>query len=89
MDDDTLRVAFRSHIEGQNYFTRRMAIVLGLMAGVTPMAITLRLERLGLLKAGAWDWFVRNGGITRGQIAEVRASLAANGVSSTPPDRRL
>lgn len=77
MDDDTLRAAFKAHTEGQTKFTRRMAIILADMADTRPMSMVWRLEKMGLLKRGSWDWFKANGGITRDHITEVRADLAA------------
>jgi hypothetical protein len=71
MDMDALTAAFRSHTEGQEKFTRRMAIALARMDGTTPKQLVLRCERLQLLKPGSWDWFSENGGITREQIDEV------------------
>ena len=70
---DELETLFRKHKEGKTQFTRRMAIHMADMDGTTPKALVLRLERLGLLKRGSWDWFVRNGGITKEQIDQVRA----------------
>lgn len=75
MDDDTLRAAFRAHAEGQPKFTRRMAIVIADMAQMRPMSLVWRLEKLGLLKRGSWEWFKANGGITYDHICEVRADL--------------
>lgn len=75
MDDDALRAAFAAHKDGQTQFTRRMAITIADMARETPKGIVLRLERLGLLKCGSWEWFVENGDITPAQIREVRSDL--------------
>lgn len=83
MDRQALEAAFRAHTEGQTQFTRRMAITIALMADDTPRQIVLRLERLGLLKRGSWDWFVANGGITRTQIDEVRATIRARSEDAT------
>lgn len=77
MDDDTLKVAFQAHTEGQTHFNRRMAITLADMAGMRPMSMVWRLEKMGLLKRGSWEWFKMNGGITRDHITEVRADNAA------------
>lgn len=71
MMDEDLRAAFAAHTEGQPKFTRRMAIHIAHMADATPKQVVLRLERIGVLKQGAWRWFERNGGITRAQIREV------------------
>jgi hypothetical protein len=70
MDMDALTSAFRSHTEGSDKFTRRMAIALAAMDGTTPRQLVLRCERLGLLKEGSWDWFVENGGITQDHVEE-------------------
>lgn len=75
MDMDTLTAAFNAHTQGQTKFTRRMAINLAHIDGTTPKQLVLRLERLGLLKRGSWDWFVANGGITQDQIREVRGLI--------------
>lgn len=72
MDDADLRAAFKAHTEGQTTFTRRMAITIADMAGETPRGLVLRLERMGLLKSGSWDWFVANGGIRPDHIRTVR-----------------
>jgi hypothetical protein len=72
MDMDALTAAFKGHTEGQEKFTRRMAIVLADMDGTTPKQLVLRCERLGLLKPGSWEWFKDNGGITDEQVKEVR-----------------
>lgn len=75
MDDSALRSAFVAHTTGQEKFTRRMAITIALMADQSPKQIVLRLEQLGLLRPGAWEWFADNGGITKEQIEDVRTSL--------------
>lgn len=75
MDETALRAAFAAHIKGQEKFTRRMAIVIADQFGTTPRDIVNRLENLGLLRAGSWAWFKRNGGITRAHVAEARANL--------------
>lgn len=72
MDMDALAAAFRSHTAGSSKFTRRMAINLAVMDGTSPRELVQRLERLGLVRPGTWDWFAANGGITRDHIAEVR-----------------
>lgn len=73
MDMDTLSAAFRSHVQGSEKFTRRMAIALAEMDGTTPRQLVLRCERLKLLKEGSWDWFAENGGITKEHIEQARA----------------
>ena len=39
-------------------------------------AIVRRLEELGLAKAGTWDWFQANGGITDEHVRQVLGDLA-------------
>lgn len=78
MDAEVFRAAFEAHTAGRvrgepNFFTRRMAILMATMDGTTPREAVLRCEDLGLLKAGAWSWFVRNGGITSEQVEQVRS----------------
>lgn len=77
MDDDTLRAAFKAHADGQEKFTRRMAITLADMADMRPMSLVWRLEKMGLLKQGSWEWFKENGGITKDHVAEARADRSA------------
>lgn len=78
MDADVFCAAFEAHTAGRvrgeaNFFTRRMAVILADMDGTRPREAVLRCEELGLLKAGAWSWFARNGGITVAQIEQVRS----------------
>lgn len=82
MDDVVIEASFRAHTEGQTHFTRRMAIAMALMFNDTPKRIVRRLEQMGLVKDGSWNWFLANGGITPEQIAEVRADLRRTGKST-------
>lgn len=77
MDMDALAAAFRAHTAGSDKFTRRMAVNLADMDGTTPRQLVERCERLGLLKAGSWDWFSENGGITGDHIREARGAGSA------------
>lgn len=77
MDEATLRAAFAQHAIGQTHFTRRMAIILADMDGTSVRPLIRRLERIGLLKDGSWEWFVQNGGISREQIDQVRREVRA------------
>jgi hypothetical protein len=79
MNDDLLLQAFEQYRQRTERpkFTRRIAINIADVCGETPKYVTLRLERLGKLKPGAWDWFERNGGITLKQIIEVRTGREA------------
>lgn len=74
---DTFSTAFRSHVQGSNKFTRRMAIALAEMDGTTPRQLVMRCERLGLLKEGSWDWFAENGGITAAHVDEAHQGNGA------------
>ena len=76
MDDTALRAAFKAHAEGQTHFTRRMAIAIADMADMKPMSLVWRLEKMGLLRRGSWEWFRANGGITADHIQQVRADRA-------------
>lgn len=78
MDDDTLRAAFHAHADGQANFTRRMAITIADMAEMKPMSLVWRLEKMGLLKRGSFEWFKANGGITAENIKDVRADIEAD-----------
>lgn len=78
MDDETLAIAYNAHREaerarGGTMFTRRMVIHLAGMADMRPMSLVWRLEKLGLMKRGSWEWFRNNGGITEAQIEQVRS----------------
>lgn len=57
--------------------TRRMVINIADFLGTTPKVVVQRLEALGEIKRGSWDWFQANGGITRDHLAEVRRDRAA------------
>lgn len=55
---------FRDVTAGAAQLTRRHVIVLAHAFGVSREAMVRRLEELRLTRAGTWDWFVSNGGIT-------------------------
>ena len=67
---------------GSARLTRRHVIILADYFGVSREALVRRLEELELAPDGTWDWFVRNGGITDVQAAEVLGGDAANDVSA-------
>ncbi|MDG3444595.1 hypothetical protein [Nitrospirillum amazonense] len=77
MDNDALRAAFEAHTEGSDRFTRRMAVAIADLAGMRPMSLVWRLEKMGSLKPGALNWFRANGGITAAHVREVRADIIA------------
>lgn len=78
INDQDLEQAFKAHTQGQREFTRRMAINISDWFCVTPRFVVMRLEKLGHLKDGSWDWFLANGGITQAQIEEVRQQRKYN-----------
>lgn len=55
---------FRDITAGATELTRRHVIVLAHTFGISREALVRRLEELRLTRAGTWDWFVGNGGIT-------------------------
>ncbi len=67
----TVRVEFEDVTAGASRFTRRHVILLAHAFGVSREAIVRRLEELRLLKAGTWEWFAANGGITDEQARQV------------------
>ncbi len=72
MSAEDLRAAFEAHTKGATKFTRRMAIAIADMAELPPMSLVWRLEKMGLLRRGSWDWFKANGGITAEHIKDAR-----------------
>lgn len=73
MNDTDLEAAFLAHKEGQSVFSRRMAITLADFFDMPVRTIVLRLELIGCLKQGSWDWFVANGGFTQKHFDDARA----------------
>ncbi|MCY3846272.1 MAG: XRE family transcriptional regulator [Acidobacteria bacterium] len=67
----TVRVKFEDITAGASRFTRRHVILLAHAFGVSREAIVRRLEELRLVKAGTWEWFAANGGITDEQARQV------------------
>lgn len=78
VDSSALEAAFHAHKEGHTKFTRRMAINIADHFGTSPKHIVQQLERMTLLKRGSWNWFVRNGGFSKENYAEVRADRLAS-----------
>ena len=67
----TVTVRFQDVTAGASRFTRRYVILLAHAFGVSREAMVRRLEELGLVKRGTWDWFEANGGITNEQASQV------------------
>ena len=67
----TVAQKFQDLTAGGSRFTRRHVIVLAHAFGVSREAMVRRLEEVGLVKRGTWDWFESNGGITNEQASQV------------------
>lgn len=66
---------FQEVTAGSDRLTRRHVIVLAHFFGVSREAMVRRLEELGSVKVGTWDWFQANGGITDEQARQVLGDL--------------
>lgn len=66
-----VRQRFAEVTAGQSHLTRRHIILLANAFGVAREAMVRRLEELGLVKEGTWDWFASNGGITDEHVEQV------------------
>ncbi len=78
---------FQEVTAGSNQLTRRHVIVLAHFFGVSREALVRRLEELGLIKTGTWDWFQDNGGITDEQERQVLGDLSAPDAQKADADR--
>jgi Zn-dependent peptidase ImmA (M78 family) len=78
---------FEELTAASSQLTRRHVIILAHFFGVSLEAITRRLEELALTKAGTWDWFVANGGITNEQERQVLGDLLTRDPSKADADR--
>lgn len=67
----TVMLAFQDVTAGAANLNRRHVILLAQTFGVSVEAMVRRLEELKLTKAGTWDWFTDNGGITAEHIKTV------------------
>lgn len=70
-----IRQRFAEITAGQTHLTRRHVILLAYTFGISREAMVRRLEELKLAKAGTWDWFSANGGITDEQAQQVLGSV--------------
>ncbi len=84
MPRSAVRNRFAEVTDGQTHFTRRHVILLAHMFGVSRAAIVQRLEELELVRAGTWDWFQENGGITDQQAEQV---LDSTSLATAPPSQ--
>jgi len=78
---------FQEITAGSDRMSRRHVIVLAHFFGVSREAMVRRLEELGLVKAGTWDWFQSNGGITDAQAQQVLGDLPAGDAQKADADR--
>jgi Zn-dependent peptidase ImmA (M78 family) len=78
---------FQEVTAGSDRLTRRHVIILAHFFGVSREAIVRRLEELGSVKPGTWDWFVANAGITDEQARQVLGDLIAPDTQKGEADR--
>jgi Zn-dependent peptidase ImmA (M78 family)/DNA-binding XRE family transcriptional regulator len=78
---------FQEVTAGSDRLSRRHVIVLAHFFGVSREAIVRRLEELGLVKPGTWDWFQSNGGITDEQARQVLGDLSIPDAYKAEADR--
>jgi Zn-dependent peptidase ImmA (M78 family)/DNA-binding XRE family transcriptional regulator len=67
----TVKQKFQEVTAGSDRLSRRHVIVLAHFFGVSREALVRRLEELGLVKSGTWDWFEANDGISDEQARQV------------------
>lgn len=87
--DRAVRQKFQEITAGSPRLTRRHIIVLAHAFGVSREAMVRRLEELGLTKAGTWDWFEANGGISDEQARQVIGNSASDDPQKADADRPL
>jgi Zn-dependent peptidase ImmA (M78 family)/transcriptional regulator with XRE-family HTH domain len=78
---------FQEVTAGSDIVTRRHIIMLAHFFGVSREAMVRRLEELGAVKTGTWDWFEANGGITDEQARQVLGDLPASDARKADADR--
>jgi len=78
---------FQEVTAGADRITRRHIIVLAHYFGVSREAIVRRLEELGSVKPGTWDWFHANGGVTDEQARQVLGDLSVPDAHKADADR--
>jgi len=84
---NALRRKFHEVTAGSSHLTRRHVIVLSHFFGVSREGMVRRLEELGLMKKGSWDWFAANGGISDNQVRQVLGDLTVPDCYKTEADR--
>lgn len=78
---------FQEMTAGSDRMTRRHVIVLAHFFGVSREAMVRRLEELGAVKPGTWDWFQANGGITDEHSRQVLGDLSVPDAYKAEADR--
>ncbi len=78
---------FQEVTAGSDRLTRRHVIVLAHFFGVSREAMVRRLEELGSVKVGTWDWFQANSGITDEQARQVLGDLSVPDAYKADADR--
>lgn len=78
---------FQEITAGSDRLTRRHVIVLSHFFSVSREAMVRRLEELGSVKLGTWDWFQANGGITDEQSHQVLGDLSVPDSYKAEADR--
>ena len=78
---------FQEVTAGSDRMSRRHVIVLAHFFGISREAMVRRLEELGLIKLGTWDWFQSNNGITDEQARQVLGDLQSPDAHKTEADR--
>ena len=78
---------FEEITAGSDRLTRRHIIIFAHFFGVSREAMVRRLEELGSVKPGTWDWFQSNGGITDEQCRQVLGDLVSVDDAKAQADR--
>ncbi|HUN86780.1 MAG TPA: XRE family transcriptional regulator [Terracidiphilus sp.] len=78
---------FQEVTAGADRMTRRHVIILAHFFGVSREAMVRRLEEVGSVKRGTWDWFTANGGITDEQARQVLGDLIVPDAEKADADR--
>lgn len=76
MPQYAIKQKFNDITAGASHLSRRYVILLAHYFSVSREALVRRLEELGLVKKGVWEWFERNGGITSTMIDDVLGAEA-------------
>lgn len=78
---------FQEITAGSDRLTRRHVIVLAHFFAVSREAMVRRVEELGLVKTGTWNWFQANGGITDQHARQVLGDLSTPDAQKADADR--